>query len=94
MTTNETFTQTLRRAILAYSSRYQLSKDSGVEASVLSRFVNGKLSVKLDTVERLAPVLGLRLVAVEPTAAASESKSSRRRAKSGAKRRVAGERVR
>lgn len=58
----ETMTETLRAAILAYESRYRLSLDSGVDAAALCRFVAGESSMTLDTIERLAPVLGLRLV--------------------------------
>ena len=46
-------------------TRYEISKLSGVPESVLSRFVRGHRSVGLDTVDRLARVLGLELKAVK-----------------------------
>lgn len=42
-------------------TRYEISKRSGVNQSVLSRFVNGKGSLSLDAIEALAPVLGLTI---------------------------------
>lgn len=42
-------------------SAYELSKRSGVSDSVLSRFLNRKQGITLDTAERLARVLHLAL---------------------------------
>ena len=44
-------------------SRYEIAKRSGVDAAVLSRFMSGKGSLKLESIEKLAPVLGLQLIA-------------------------------
>lgn len=50
----------LRAAIeAAEMTRYEISKQCGVEQAVLSKFVNGQRSLNLETIERLAPVLGL-----------------------------------
>jgi transcriptional regulator with XRE-family HTH domain len=42
-------------------SRYEISKRSGVSQAVLSRFVNGRGSLTLDSIELLAPVLGISI---------------------------------
>ena len=42
-------------------SRYAISRLSGVPESVFSRFMNGECSITLTTLEKLAPVLGLRI---------------------------------
>jgi plasmid maintenance system antidote protein VapI len=42
-------------------SPYELAEASGVDRSVLSRFLAGKRSLTLDTVDKLAEVLKLRL---------------------------------
>lgn len=43
-------------------TRYEISVRTGVAESVLSRFLAGKSSMTLDTLERLQPVLRLALV--------------------------------
>jgi plasmid maintenance system antidote protein VapI len=42
-------------------SPYELAEASGVDRSVLSRFLAGKRSLTLDTVDKLAAVLKFRL---------------------------------
>lgn len=59
----KTVSDTLRAAILAYPSRYRLAKESGVQQAALSRFVNRKSTLTLETLDALAPFLGLALVA-------------------------------
>jgi len=44
-------------------STYELARDAGVDRSVLSRFLTGKRTITLETADRLAAVLKLRLVA-------------------------------
>ncbi|MBL7140809.1 MAG: helix-turn-helix transcriptional regulator [Planctomycetes bacterium] len=52
----------LRKAILdAEVSRYALSKMTGVNQGVLSRFVNRERSITMDTAAKLATALGLEL---------------------------------
>jgi plasmid maintenance system antidote protein VapI len=46
----------------AASSTYELARDAGVDRSVLSRFLAGKRTITLETADRLAKVLKLRLV--------------------------------
>lgn len=51
-------------AIIADSglSPYEIAKQSGVERSALSRFINGKGGLTVESLEKLSPVLGLKLV--------------------------------
>ena len=44
-------------------SVYELARDAGVDRSVLSRFLAGKRTITLETADRLAVVLKLRLIA-------------------------------
>jgi ribosome-binding protein aMBF1 (putative translation factor) len=43
-------------------SRYEIAKRSGVDQAILSRFVAGNAGLNLDSIEKLAPVLGIRVV--------------------------------
>ena len=43
------------------SRAYELAEAAGVDRSVLSRFLAGKRSITLETLDRLAEVLKLRL---------------------------------
>jgi plasmid maintenance system antidote protein VapI len=53
----------LRRAITARGgSLYELAEQAGVDRSVLSRFVAGRRTITLETADRLAAVLKVRLV--------------------------------
>ncbi len=42
-------------------TRYRIAQDSGVNHTVLSRFLSGERSIKLETVDLLADYLGLEL---------------------------------
>ena len=56
----------IRAAILAAPvSRYRIAKDTGIFASVLSRFVNKKKGLDLSTADVLAEYLNLELVEVK-----------------------------
>ena len=44
-------------------SSYQLAKEAGVSPIMLSRFLSGKRDIRLATADRLAHVLGLKLMA-------------------------------
>lgn len=58
----ESFAAIVRKAIHESGlSRYEISKQTGVEESVLSRFVSGERSMNLDTLDRLRSVLKLEL---------------------------------
>ena len=55
-------------------SRYRISKETGVEQSALSRFVNGTRGLDLSSVDRLAAYLGLELVAKRGTTDATKER--------------------
>ena len=44
-------------------TRYQIAKESGVDAATLCRFVQGRHGLSMETLDRIAECLGLRLVA-------------------------------
>jgi ribosome-binding protein aMBF1 (putative translation factor) len=59
---HEKVSDKLRAAILAAPvSRYRMSADTGINASVLSRFVNGITGLDSNTTDKLAEYLGLEL---------------------------------
>jgi transcriptional regulator with XRE-family HTH domain len=43
-------------------SAYELAKRSGVDKASLSRFIAGERSLSLESIEKLAPVLDLKIV--------------------------------
>ena len=52
----------LRRIIAACGlSRYEIARRTGVSEAALSKFMSGR-DIRTDTLDRLAPLLGLRLV--------------------------------
>jgi transcriptional regulator with XRE-family HTH domain len=56
----------IRQAVEASGkTRYRIAKESGVSAGQLSRLVNGERGMTVDTIERLADYLGLRIT-IEP----------------------------
>ena len=65
MTIEETVREAIRESGLTLK---ELGEKTGVDPSVLSRFVNGKRGLTLETIDRLAPTLGIRVsVAREET---------------------------
>jgi transcriptional regulator with XRE-family HTH domain len=44
-------------------SGFEVAKRAGLNHTVVSRFMNGSRAISLESIERLAPVLKLRLVA-------------------------------
>jgi plasmid maintenance system antidote protein VapI len=58
----ESLTEQLKTAIeQSGMTRYKLAQAAGVEESTLSRFVNGKRSLSLESASRLAEFLDLEL---------------------------------
>ena len=54
----------LKKAMkLSPKTSYQLAKEAGVSQIMVSRFLSGKRDIRLATADRLAQVLGLKLVA-------------------------------
>jgi transcriptional regulator with XRE-family HTH domain len=62
-TPHEKLSDQLRRIIEAEGSCYDLAERAGVSRSVLSRFVRGERGLTTATLDRLAAVLRLRVVA-------------------------------
>lgn len=61
---SESLSDQLRRIIKADApSLYRLAAEADVDRSVLSRFVAGKRTITLETADRLAAVLRIRLTA-------------------------------
>ncbi len=58
----------IRRAIMeAPLTRYRIAKVTGIDQAVLSRFVAGKVGLSMATLDALADVLGLDIVARKTT---------------------------
>jgi plasmid maintenance system antidote protein VapI len=59
----ESLSDQLRKLIVGRGgSLYELAEEAGVDRSVLSRFVAGRRTVTLETADRLAAVLKVRIV--------------------------------
>jgi transcriptional regulator with XRE-family HTH domain len=60
----QSLSEQLRELIAAAGpSVYELARNAGVDRSVLSRFLAGKRTITLETADRLAAVLKIRIVA-------------------------------
>ncbi len=63
----KTISEQLRKSILeAPITRYELSKRSGVGESSLSRFIHGRQSLTLASIDAIGDVLGLQIVVRQP----------------------------
>jgi len=68
-------TDQVRRAILTSGlTRYRISQETGVDHAALSRFMAGKTSLTLTSLDRMADVLGLDVVARGPARAYPSAK--------------------
>ncbi len=57
------FSEQLRQAIeTAPVTRYRIAVDTGINEAVLSRFVNSKVGLSMETVDLVCDYLGLKLV--------------------------------
>ena len=54
-------------------TRYAISKASGVTQGALARFMAGERGMALKTLDKIAPVIGVRLVVHRPRRAAKAS---------------------
>jgi transcriptional regulator with XRE-family HTH domain len=60
---SKAFSDQIREAINGSKlSRYRICADIGLSQAAMSRFMNGKGGLSLETVDRLANLLGLRVV--------------------------------
>lgn len=63
----KTFADELRRLIdQSEKTRYQISQETGIAQSVLSRFMHGKSGLSIESIDLLCQSLGLRLVEDNP----------------------------
>jgi hypothetical protein len=59
---SDKFSEQLRTAVReSEASRYQISKETGIDQATLSRFVAGTAGMSLDSVDRLMDALGLEI---------------------------------
>ena len=47
-------------------TRYRIAKETGIDAAALCRFVQGKMGLTTDTLDKLTEYLGLRIVTGKP----------------------------
>jgi len=52
----------IRKAEERGVTRYRIAKESGVSAGQLSRLIHGKVAPRLDSAERIAEAIGLKIV--------------------------------
>jgi len=72
-------TDQVRRAIEKSGvSRYRISQESGVDQAALSRFMAGKTGLTLASLDRLADMLGLDVVAHGPVKVSPNQKPGRK----------------
>jgi ribosome-binding protein aMBF1 (putative translation factor) len=58
----ENFSDILRRTITDCGrSRYEISKETGIAESILSRFIHGERGLSLQSVDKLVAFLGIEL---------------------------------
>lgn len=75
----QAFSEQIRDAIKATKvSRYSLADQTGVSESVLSRFMTGKQSISLSTLDKIADVLGLQVTVGVSTARQKPKRTANR----------------
>ena len=47
-------------------TQYKVAKASGVSAGMLSRFLSGQTSMSLRTLDRIAPLIGIKVIFHKP----------------------------
>ena len=61
--TSQTLTDQLRAAVVESGLTLgQITRDTGIDKSALSRFVNGERGVSMEALDKLGEYLGLRIV--------------------------------
>jgi transcriptional regulator with XRE-family HTH domain len=59
---SQTISNRLRNAITASGkTHYRLAKEAGIRPQQLDYFIAGRRGLRIDTLDKLAPVLGLEL---------------------------------
>lgn len=65
---SEKLSDQLRRIVADCGlSRYEISKRTGIDEAVLSKFVHGQRGISTDSWDKLGDCLALRLVADDPS---------------------------
>ena len=76
--TRTQFSDQIRQAVEASGlSRYRICKDAGIDQAAFSRFMAGKVGLSMPTVDALADVLGLDVVACKRIDAAKSGRKVR-----------------
>ena len=72
------FSDQIRQAVDSSGlSRYRICKEAGIDQATFSRFMSGKVGMALPTLDALADVLGLDVVANAKTQAANGGRKTR-----------------
>ena len=67
--TKQTLTDQLRQAVADWGRTLgELARDTGIDKSALSRFVNGERGLSMEGINAIGDCLGLRIVAEKPRA--------------------------
>ena len=65
--TSDKVTDQLRGIIVGSGKTLgQITRDTGIDKSALSRFINGERGVSMEVLDRLGEYFGLRIVAEKP----------------------------
>ncbi len=59
-------------------TRYQISKETGIEQAVLSRFVNRQAGMSWGSIDKLCECIGARLVLDAPTTKQTKSRTTKK----------------
>lgn len=69
------FSDQIRQAVdLSGLSRYRICKEAGIDQATFSRFMSGKVGMSMQTLDALADVVGLKVVACSPVQLSSSAK--------------------
>jgi len=61
------FSDEVRTAIESCGmSRYRISRETGIDAAILCRFVHGQVGLSMASLDKLAPCIGLHVVGETP----------------------------
>lgn len=72
------FSDQIRQAVDSSDlSRYRICKEAGIDQAAFSRFMSGKVGLSMRTLDALADVLGLDVVAKAKTDAAPSGRKAR-----------------
>ncbi len=62
------FSDEIRAAVeTCGKTRYRIAKETGIDAAVLCRFVQGQVGLSMDTLDKLAECIGLHVATEQET---------------------------